>query len=250
MTVDPLTFAFEILNFLVLLWLLQRFLYKPIKAAIARRQLALDEGLRQAQLREEAAAAREREYLDNLAAWEEEKTRQLAELQQSLSREREKGLLKVREAAEAEKTRLQILKERDLEIQEQQSREQAVRAALHLTRRMLDRLAGEALDRLLLQVLMEDLGRLSATEIEALRTSLAQQQGRVTVAGARPLPPAEMERLRQTLVGLLGHEVQCATLLDAELVSGVRITIGARVLHANLGDELAFFQLGLHGETR
>jgi len=249
MTVDPLTFAFEILNFLVLLWLLQRFLYKPIKSAIARRQRALDEGLRQARLREEAADTREREYLDNLAQWEEEKARQQAELQQSLSREREKGLLKVREAAEAEKARLQILKERDLEIQEQQSREQAVRAALHLTRRMLDRLAGEELDLLLLQVLVEDLRRLSATEVEALRTSLGQQQGRVTVVSARSLPPARLETLQQALAGLLEHEVRCETLVDAELISGVRIAIGARVLHANLGDELAFFQLGLHGGT-
>ena len=38
MTLDLTTFILQILNFLVLLWLLHRFVYGPLRAAIAKRQ--------------------------------------------------------------------------------------------------------------------------------------------------------------------------------------------------------------------
>ena len=38
MGLDTTTFVLEIVNFLILLWLLNRFLYRPVQAAIARRQ--------------------------------------------------------------------------------------------------------------------------------------------------------------------------------------------------------------------
>ena len=38
MGLDLTTFVLEIVNFLVLLWLLSHFLYRPVQAAIARRQ--------------------------------------------------------------------------------------------------------------------------------------------------------------------------------------------------------------------
>ena len=36
---------------------------------------------------------------------------------------------------------------------------------------------------------------------------------------------------------------------DPTLISGVRINIGAHVLHANLADELAFFQRSLNHDS-
>ena len=39
------TFSFEIINFLILVWILQRFLYKPVTNAIARRKAAIESQL-------------------------------------------------------------------------------------------------------------------------------------------------------------------------------------------------------------
>ncbi len=39
------TFALEIVNFLILVWILKRFLYKPVLEAIARRKTAIDKTL-------------------------------------------------------------------------------------------------------------------------------------------------------------------------------------------------------------
>jgi len=54
------TFALEAVNFLVLVWILKRFLYKPVLGVIARRRAAIDRALEEAQTRHAEAQALER----------------------------------------------------------------------------------------------------------------------------------------------------------------------------------------------
>src|SRR5579863_5192225 len=100
------TFALEIVNFLVLVWILKRFLYKPVLAAIARRKAAIDETLSNANTRQTQAQALEQQYRNRLADWELEneklraavieenntlRTQLMESLQDSLEKEREKS---------------------------------------------------------------------------------------------------------------------------------------------------------------
>ena len=248
MNLDPLTFALEILNFLVLIWLLQRFLYKPIKAAVAQRQATLEQGLKDAQLREQNAAALEREYLHKIDDWQVEQNRQQQELQNQMARERESALEKVRDAANAEKARLQLLLEQDRAALEQHTREQAATAALQLTGRMLQRLAGEELDQALVNLLVEEMRQLPEQDKDGLRSALARHNDQITVVSARPLAESRVEQIRQALSQLASTDIQITTTIDPALISGLRVTVGARILHANLADELTFFRAGLnHG---
>ena len=48
MQIDWLTVAAQIVNFLVLVWLLQRFLYRPITEAMARREERIESRLSEA----------------------------------------------------------------------------------------------------------------------------------------------------------------------------------------------------------
>jgi len=73
MTIDPLTFILEIVNFLVLLWLLKRFLYAPIRDAITLRQQTLNHGLQEAETRELEARDTIEAYRRHLDDWNAEK---------------------------------------------------------------------------------------------------------------------------------------------------------------------------------
>ena len=250
MELDPLSIALEILNFLVLLWLLKRFLYKPVRAAIAQRQLTLEQGLKDAQLRELQAAAKEREYARLQEDWQAEQARQQAQLQQQLANERDIALEKIRTAAAAEQKRLETLQAQECDQREQSLQKQAVQSALQLTTRLLQRVASESLDRLLLNMLREDLAHLEDEERAALQDSLRNQQGVIIAACAHPLDAGVEEELQTALSDTLGQPVTLETQLEPALLSGVRLNIGARVLHANLADELAFFARNLNHDLR
>jgi F-type H+-transporting ATPase subunit b len=71
----------------------------------------------------------------------------------------------------------------------------------------------------------------------------------VAVTTARSLNQAQQRQLQTELPPLLGSEVHCRFSLDPSLLSGFRLSIGDQVLHANLGDELAFFSRSLFLEA-
>ena len=51
------TFFLEIINFLVLVWILKRFLYKPVLEAVAHRKAVIDKTLADANAKEAGAQA-------------------------------------------------------------------------------------------------------------------------------------------------------------------------------------------------
>ena len=62
MNFDWTTFALEAINFLILVWLLKRFLYRPILDAVARRQAAVARTLADAEAARVDAARLREEY--------------------------------------------------------------------------------------------------------------------------------------------------------------------------------------------
>ncbi|HSX40941.1 MAG TPA: F0F1 ATP synthase subunit B [Candidatus Saccharimonadales bacterium] len=63
---DPVLFVAQIINFLIVLYILKKFLYKPILETLKKRKETISEGLKQAQEGRkllEDASAREREIL-------------------------------------------------------------------------------------------------------------------------------------------------------------------------------------------
>ena len=56
MNIDWTSFSLEIINFLVLVWLLKHFLYKPVMDIIGRRQALIAEDLSKAEQARQAAA--------------------------------------------------------------------------------------------------------------------------------------------------------------------------------------------------
>lgn len=245
MELDPLTIVLEIVNFLVLIWLLKRFLFKPVQAAIARRQQDLEQAQQDALQKAKGATELQQQLQSKIDDWEQEKIRQQQQLQEQLSRQREQAMGKVRQEAEEEKKRLQTILQQDQAALQEKTQQEAQKGAIQLTQQLLNRLAGTELDQALLNMFADDIQQLPDTERDKLATALRKQKS-VLITSARPLPDAQTQQLQNILQSVLGQNITLDTKVDEQLISGVRLTIGPMILHANLADELEFFKAELH----
>jgi len=132
----------QIIHFLLLLWLLQKFVYKPILNIMAERRQRIEEGLKAAELAREEAA------------------RQRAELEKQLEEERRRAQERIAEATrQTERLREQILAEAKAEAerivaeareQAEQERERilqdARRQIAELSLLLAQKIVGESLD--------------------------------------------------------------------------------------------------------
>ncbi len=246
MTLDPLTFILEIINFLVLLWLLSHFLYKPLKLAINRRQQALQEAQLATQREQQQATNLAKQYQQKLDEWQLEQAQRQQQLQTEIASMRDKALADVQASARTEHQRQQSLRAMDATNLEHQQQQRAIDSALQLCQRFLQRLSGPELDQALLHMLLEDLQHMPPEARSELQRALEENHHRIDILSAQPLPETSQRKLENSLQSLFIRPPTCHFQVDAGLVGGFRLVIGARVLHANLHDELAFFQQSLN----
>lgn len=235
------TFLLEILNFLVLLWLLKRFFYKPLQTAIARRQAAIQQQVDDARKMKEDAQQLQQSYENDLAALEQGREEAQARLQGELNRERERQEKQLAEWLEQKRQKAQVIEQRQLRESHRQQEQQALEQGSRFAACLLQAGAGPELESRLLEFLLEALRKLPAEQRSTLQQTLAGQHESVDVLSAFPLSSPARERIESTLKELLGREVRGHFQQDSQLIAGLRIAIGPWVLGANLRDELAAF---------
>jgi F-type H+-transporting ATPase subunit b len=235
------TFILEIVNFLVLLWILQRLLYRPVMNAIAQRRTAIEKTLEEARAIEAKATALSQQYEGRLSDWQREKESAQARLTQDLEAERARRM----QALQAE---LAAARERQRAVERQQARERERRMevearaqAATFAARLLSRIASTGLEAQVIRLVLEDLPNLSAGQLRAIRAALAKDGVTVEVVSADVLGGLQRETLTQAVSTLAGTPLTLNFREDPTLIAGLSMIIGPWVLRANLRDELQFF---------
>ncbi len=241
MELDGTTIALQIINFLVLVWLLKRFLYQPVLKVIADRQQGIEQALRDAQAAEDRAEALRQEYEHKLASLQQQHGVQMDRLSDDIATERERRLAALDQEIAAERERQRALDDKQAREAQQRLRRDADRHAVAFAARLLERLSGPELDQLLLQTLKEDLHQLPAEQAAQLRKA-ATETTAVRLTTARPLAPEAAQQLQQTVEEITGKSLPWSTHTDAALKSGLRIGLGSWQLSLSLADELEFFR--------
>lgn len=238
------TFALEIINFLALIWILERLLFRPVMRAINERRAAVEGTLAGARAVQAEAEQLKRTYEDRMRDWGEERERARQSLAAELQAEGARRSQELEASLEAERVRREAV-ERARETEARREAEAAARReGLAFASRLLARLAGPELEARVLAVALEDLSALPPERSEALRQAGIATAGRVEVASGHEISPAARARCANALASVLGRAPEILYREDAALLAGVRVSIGPWVLSANLRDELDFFANG------
>jgi F-type H+-transporting ATPase subunit b len=193
------TFVFEIINFLVLVWILKRFLYHPVLNIIARRREAIDNQLAEAKQQLAKADILKLQYEHRLADWGQERQqlmdRLLHEIEESRTRQLEK--LKTELAEHEEKTRVARSRQNKQLIRAIEQR--ALQQGADFASRLLALAAGPELEIRLFDLLLKSLSSLSADQISIIGNKWGESPDRIVVSSAYPLADDKRQQLEATL---------------------------------------------------
>lgn len=241
MLIDWFTVAVQIVNFLILICLLKRFLYGPLIRALDKRQKAIAESLAEAtQARLEAAAqmtalAWEKIALDNSR---KELLRQAAS---EVDAWREAALVRLREEIDGSRRRWQqqLTDEQSAFFEKLQLRigQQVMRVA----GKVLADLADDRLEARIVGVFLAKIG----TDHD-LGAGQRPEAGEFLVATGRALNPEVREGLRNELSARFGAEKSIIFKEEPGLGFGLRMTVGDQAWEWNL----AHYMEGLEQDIR
>ncbi len=230
------SFALQAANFLILVWLLRRFLFKPVSAIVARRKEEIARGMAEVSAEKQKALNLQSELQAQRTGIEAERQKAIEEQGTQLADERNKMIDEAR--AEAEKIRnhaaVQLNEERAAATQELFSR--AVELAVDLAQRLLREVAFPSIEHAFLTRILDYLDRLSAQERAALGSHLGETS--IVVTTAHPLDAQEQAQWREQLGKRIGAAAGIKFNSDAALIAGAEITLPSAVLRFNWRDAL------------
>lgn len=237
MNIHLWTFVFQIVNFVVVAFVLHRLLYQPLYEAIDRR--------RQATLAAQAAAEQAKQDAEALRAG-------LDAERADVERRREQWVREAHRQAEAEAERLladarRLAQQRSDEAGRElaEGREQAlvalrreiVQMALDTSERFLRQSADRTLQRQLVARLVESLAAVSVDERRQL--SIGRIPGEpAVVEAAEELDRESLEAIAAAVAQMLGERPTFEVKLKPALISGVCLRLGGHVWDASLGGSL------------
>lgn len=199
MRIDWITVAAQVVNFLILVYLLRRFLYRPVVRAMERREQAIAERLQQAAQREQSAAQEAESLRLQNEAFTRERTGRLAEVEREAETLRQQLLTELQQEMEARRAQWQAELAREQQDRLRRLTPRLHAALLQAVRGALKDLADADLERQMVAAFTRRLQALDADQTAALRAS-AQQTARLRVTTHFDLGADTREHLRQTLL--------------------------------------------------
>ncbi|MDF2235455.1 ATPase [Albimonas sp. CAU 1670] len=233
MDFDWTSFAFQVVNVLILLAILRHFLFRPVAAIIAKRQAEAASVLKDAEAEQAAAKA-----AADAAKAEAETTRaaRAAALDAAhADAEKARADLLAQAQAEAERIREAARAETARHAAETEAARAAetARLALAAARRALE---AQPADRALAgypQRLADALAEMPPTERDALLNA-----GNLRLAAPRPLTEAELAETRGALAPHLPHPETLPIDIDPDLLAGLDLRADTGVLRNSLSHDL------------
>ncbi|MDA1325555.1 MAG: hypothetical protein O3C34_12480 [Proteobacteria bacterium] len=238
MRIDWWTLALQGINFLLLVWLLERFLYRPVKDVIAKRKELAEHAFDEAKTAKQEAEEEGRRFNEDRMQLSQERQALLKQLHEELGAERSKTIEQARREAAGllEAARTAISEERAATISD--LREEVTSLAMAMASSLLRKSGPGISNDVFLEQVEAKLLSLSDDERERLKMDLAADGAGLTVVTAAPLGPEDEDRWRARICASLGRPESAEFLSKPEIIGGAELRFPHAVLKFTWADQL------------
>lgn len=219
MIIDWWTLGFQTINVLILIWLLERFFWKPVAAAIAQRRETARKTLAEADAKRAEAATALADIARTRAGFAEERDAILKTARQAAEQAHAARLRDAAKEAVALEAAAKAAIIRDRDAAETAWAERASHLAVDIARRLAARLAGPAVESAFLDWLLTEIRNLP----DAARQAVAASSATIEASTATPLTPADQQRYSKLIGEAFGASLSVAFRVEPDLIAGLEL---------------------------
>jgi F-type H+-transporting ATPase subunit b len=245
MLIDWFTVGAQALNFLVLVWLMKRFLYKPILQAIDTREKKIAAELAAA-ASQKAEAEKEREELQRKqATLDDQRAALMKEATDAAAAERTQLLAGARQAADALAAKRQDALRAEAQNLGQAVRRRTQEEVFAIARKALGDLATTSLEERLGEVFTRRLREMGDQDKARLAKALKANADPALVRSAFDLPEKERATIRNAINETFAADIRLRFETSPGLVCGIELATTGMKVGWNIGDYLTSLEGGV-----
>lgn len=230
MSIDWFTVIAQIINFLILVWLLKRFLYHPILDAIDAREQHIAKTLADAADKQSQAQQEKELFIEKNREFEEQRNTLMESAATAAAAERQHLLEEARCAADT----LSLQRRESLQRQQQNLSGELSRKTqkeiFAITRQTLSDLANVDLEEQIVEVFLAQLQELDNQSKATLCSAISTSSKPMLVRSSFALPPAQQNRINNTITESFATDIAIDFTTTPEIISGIELTVNGQKL--------------------
>lgn len=238
MLIDPFTIIAQIVNFLVLVLLLRRFLYRPIIKAMDRREERIASRLEEAEKIKGEAEREAESYRSKNREFEGERLRMLAAAEEGAQAERKALTKKARAEVDEAQAKWYEAIEREKVSFLQDLKRRTSKQVYTIAGRAWQDLANADLERHIVDTFIDRLGRTDGEEREAIRAGVVES-GRVAVFRSAFAIPQEVRlRFTKAVHDRIAPDIDVRFERGTDFICGIEMRSNGNKVAWNMADYL------------
>jgi len=245
MLIDWFTVLAQVVNFLILVWLLKRFLYRPILNAIDAREKRIAAALADADAKK-AEAQRERdEFQHKNEEFDQQRTALLNKATEEAKAERQRLLGEARQAADALSAKRQETLRSDARNLSKAISRRTQQEVFAIARKALTDLATTSLEERMAEVFTCRLRKMDGKAKASLGEILKSASATGLVRSAFDLPAEQRAAIQNALNETFSADIHLRFETAPDLVSGIELTTNGQKVGWSIADYLASLEEGV-----
>lgn len=245
MSIDWFTVVAQILNFLILVWLLKRFLYQPILDAIDTREQRIANELGSADtLQREAQLARDK-FAQKNAEFEQQKQALMQEAIQAADTERTRLIVAARQQADFLEKKRRLATKREQHNLQVELRRLVSSEVFSIARKALTDLAASSLEQRITEMFITRLQAMESEKknvfIEALssRSLSSKNEEYVQVGSTFDLQPRQKVLVQSAINDTFSGDIPLQFETTTKLICGIRLSFKGQQISWSIDEYLA-----------
>jgi len=228
MLIDWFTVGAQIVNFVILVWFLKRFLYRPLLRALAKREQTIAANLNKAAATRTAAESERLLFEQKNRDFEHRESEMLAEAQARVEQERQLLLERARVTVEARQTEWEQALHMEREAFLAQLGRQVQGQVFAIVQRLVQEVAGADLEEQIINTFINRLEMAQSEEIIEFISLLQASGTRLTMRGAFEFSEKSQQLISTVLRRKISTTVEIVFEHTPELICGVELLANGR----------------------
>jgi len=246
MLIDWFTVGAQALNFLILVWLMKRFLYKPILNAIDAREQRIAKEIADADARKAEADREREEFRIKNETFDKERADRFAKAGEEAKVEGARLLTDAREAADALSAKRREVLANDARNLNEAILRRTQQEVFAIARKALGDLASAGLEQILAGAFIRKLGEMEAPAKEVFGAALKSADSTAIVRSAFDLPQDTRDVIQRTLNETFSTNVRLSFLAEPDKIGGIEITANGRKVAWSIADYLGSLEAAVN----
>jgi F-type H+-transporting ATPase subunit b len=246
MKIDWITVIAQVFNFLILMWLMKRFLFKPIVNAIDAREKRIATELSDANDKKAEAEKERDEFRRKNEAFDQERTMLMSKAKGEAKSEHERLLKEARNAAAALNLKYQETLKTEAQSLNDAIGQMARQEVFAIARKTLKDLAGSSLEESMVFLFISRLSDLKAEEKERLASAIREASDPAIVRSAFDLPQVLQNSIEKVVREQIFAEAGIRFETEPDLVSGIELIANGQKVAWSISNYLSSLENGVN----